>query len=75
MCIMNNVAKPILLSIFVYLIWLLATYMLEGRVSLLERVDPIGRMEYAVITNIFIGTVFGFTMLKSSLHNKFVTQK
>jgi hypothetical protein len=75
MRIMNNVAKLILLSISVYLIWLLATYMLEGRVSLLERVDPIGRMEYAVITNIFIGTVFGFIMLKSSLHNKFVTQK
>ena len=75
MRIMNNVAKLILLSISVYLIWLLATYMLEGRVSLLERVDPVGRMEYAIITNIFIGTVFGFIMLKSSLHNKFVTQK
>jgi hypothetical protein len=72
---MNKMAKFILFSISVYLIWVFATYMLEGRVNLLQRVDPIGRMEYAVIANILIGTVFGFIMLKPSLKSRFVTQK
>jgi hypothetical protein len=42
---MNNVAKLIIISISVYAIWTFATYILEGRVNLLQRVDPIGRID------------------------------
>jgi CAAX prenyl protease-like protein len=39
----------------VYVIWVLATYLLEGRVNLLQRGTPIGRALYTVIANIVIG--------------------
>jgi len=48
-------AAILLLSLGVYVVWVLATYLLEGRVNLLQRVDPIGRTLYAVIANILIG--------------------
>jgi hypothetical protein len=57
---MNEITKLVLLSVSVYIIWVF---------------DPIGRMEYAVIANILIGTVFGLIMLKPSLRSKFVTHK
>lgn len=72
---MNNIAKLILLSISVYIVWTFATYILEGRVNLLQRVDPIGRIEYAVIANILVGTLFAFMMLKPSLRANFVTSR
>jgi|SRR5918996_609588 hypothetical protein len=72
---MNNIARLILLSISVYIIWTFATYFFEGRVNLLQRVDPIGRIEYAVVVNILIGTIFAFVMLRPSLRARFVTSK
>jgi hypothetical protein len=72
---MNNVAKLIIISISVYVIWTFATYILEGRVDLLQRVDPIGRIEYAVIANILVGSIFALMMLRPSLHANFVTSK
>src|SRR5918994_371827 len=72
---MNNIARLILLSISVYIIWTFATYFFEGRVNLLQRVDPIGRIEYAVVVNILIGTIFAFIMLRPSLRARFVTTK
>ena len=72
---MNNIAKLILLSISVYIVWTFATYILEGRVNLLQRVDPIGRIEYAVIANILVGTLFAVMMLKPSLRANFVSSR
>jgi len=72
---LNNIAKLILISISVYIIWTLATYILEGRVNLLQRVDPVGRIEYAIIANILIGTLFALVMIKPSLRANFVTTK
>jgi hypothetical protein len=72
---MNNIAKLILLSISVYIVWTFSTYILEGRVNLLQRVDPIGRIEYAVVVNILIGTIFAFVMLRTSLRARFVTSE
>lgn len=43
------------LSFGVYIIWVLATYLLEGRVNLLQRGDSIERALYAVIANMVIG--------------------
>ena len=48
----HEIAKLTLFSISVYIIWTLATYILEGRVNFLQRVDPLGRIEYAIIANI-----------------------
>lgn len=70
---MNKISKLILLSLSVYIVWTFATYIFEGRVNLLQRVDPIGRIEYAVIANILVGTVFAFMVLKASLRSNFVT--
>ncbi|MBI4279770.1 MAG: hypothetical protein HY660_15070 [Armatimonadetes bacterium] len=42
-------------AIGVYVIWVGATYLLEGRVNLLQRFDPVGRAAYAVVANILIG--------------------
>lgn len=72
---MNNVVKLILISISVYVVWTFATYILEGRVNLLQRVEPISRIEYAVIANILVGTIFAFMILRSSLRANFVTSK
>ncbi len=49
--------KMLGIALAVYLIWTLATYLLEGRVHLLISGDPVGRLAYAVIANILIGTV------------------
>ncbi|MDI6876085.1 MAG: hypothetical protein QMC96_04855 [Methanomicrobiales archaeon] len=45
------------IALGVYLLWTLATYLLEGRVDLLISGDPIGRLIYAVVANLLIGTV------------------
>ena len=72
---MKSIAKLILISISVYIIWTFATYILEGRANLLQRVDPIGRIEYAIVVNILIGTIFAFVMLRTSLRARFVTSE
>jgi hypothetical protein len=50
-------AKSVLISLYVYVVWSVVTYLLEGRIHLLQRVDFIGRFEYVVIANMVIGTV------------------
>jgi hypothetical protein len=50
-------AKPILFSLYVYVVWSVVTYLLEGRIHLLQRVDVIDRFEYAIVANMVIGTV------------------
>jgi hypothetical protein len=57
-------AKPILISLYVYVVWSIVTYLLEGRIHLLQRVDVIGRFEYVVIANMVIGTVLAFWLLR-----------
>lgn len=49
--------KLILMSLCVYIVWTLATYLLEGRIHLLQRIDVFGRFEYAIIVNMIIGTI------------------
>jgi hypothetical protein len=49
--------KLISIALSVYVIGLAATYILEGRIHLFQKVDPIGRMTYVVIGSIAIGTV------------------
>jgi hypothetical protein len=44
--------KPILIPIAIYFLWVLATYLLEGRINLLQNPDSIGRFTYAITANI-----------------------
>ncbi len=55
--------KMLVIALAVYLIWTLVTYLLEGRVHLLISGDPIGRLAYAVIANILIGTVAALVVM------------
>ncbi len=57
-------AKPILISLYVYIVWSLVTYLLEGRIHLLQRIDVLGRFEYVVIANMVIGTVLAIWLLR-----------
>ena len=58
--------------IAIYLIWILATYLLEGRINLLQKPDPLGRFTYSVIANIAIGTVIAIWSLKPSISSGFL---
>ncbi|MDI6720727.1 MAG: hypothetical protein QMD46_14105, partial [Methanomicrobiales archaeon] len=51
------------IALGVYLLWTLATYLLEGRIHLLISGDPIGRLIYAVVANLLIGTVLALFVL------------
>jgi hypothetical protein len=53
----KNALKLIAIALSLYITWVAATYLLEGRIHLLQQVDPIGRMTYVAIANIAIGTV------------------
>jgi len=57
-------AKPIFISLYVYVVWSVVTYLLEGRIHLLQRADVIGRFEYVVIANMAIGTVLAIWLLR-----------
>jgi hypothetical protein len=53
----RNALKLIAIALSIYILWIAATYILEGRIHLFQKTDPIGRMSYVVIANIAIGTV------------------
>jgi hypothetical protein len=53
----RNALKLIAIALSIYILWIAATYILEGRIHLFQKADPIGRMSYVVIANIAIGTV------------------
>jgi hypothetical protein len=53
----RNALKLIAIALSLYITWLAATYILEGRIHLFQKVHPIGRMIYVIIANIVIGTV------------------
>ena len=64
--------KLVVIPIAIYLIWVLATYLLEGRINLLQKPDPLGRLTYAVVANIAIGTVIAIWLLKPSISSGFL---
>lgn len=67
--------KLVVIPIAIYLIWVLATYLLEGRINLLllQKPDPSGRLTYTVVANIAIGTVIAIWLLKPSISSGFLT--
>jgi hypothetical protein len=65
--------KFIAVAIGTYLVWIFATYLLEGRINLLQKPNPLGRLIYAVIANMIIGTVIAIWLLRPSILQRFVT--
>lgn len=63
----------VLLSVSVYLIWTIATYLLEGRINLLQQPTIVGRYTYVLLTNVLIGTVGAIWLLRSLISTEFVT--
>jgi hypothetical protein len=53
----KNAFKLISIASSICIIWVAVTYILEGRIHLFQKVDPIGRIMYVVIANIAVGTV------------------
>jgi hypothetical protein len=68
----RNALKLIAIALSIYIIWVAATYILEGRILLFQKVDPIGRMTYVVIANIAIGTVLSAIAIRYLLTAHFV---
>lgn len=62
----------IAIALSIYITWVAATYILEGRIHLFQTVDPIGRMTYVVIANIAIGTVLSAIAIRYLLKAQFV---
>ena len=69
----GGVAKAILIALALYVAWVAATYLLEGRVNLLLHFDPVGRVLYVSIANIIIGTILAFWSLRYLLSSGFIT--
>lgn len=64
---MNKYYSFTIIPILIYLIWTLVTYLLEGRVDLLHKNDPVGRLEYTIIANIVIGIGLSMIFVKYAL--------
>jgi hypothetical protein len=67
--------RLITIAIAIYLVWILATYLLEGRIHLLQKPDRLGRLIYALIANMIIGTAIAIWLLKPFILNRFVNPK
>lgn len=67
--------KAMLISLSIYVAWVIATYLLEGRINLLLRFDPVGRILYVIIANIIIGTIVAFWALRYMLSSGFISQE
>jgi hypothetical protein len=68
----RNALKLIAIALSIYIIWLAATYVLEGRIHLFQKVDPIGRITYVVIANIAVGTVLSAIAIRYLLKAQLV---
>ncbi|HEY6757561.1 MAG TPA: hypothetical protein VI037_09280 [Nitrososphaera sp.] len=68
----RNPLKLIAIALSIYIIWVAATYILEGRIHLFQTVDPLGRMTYVIIANIVIGTVLSAIAIRYSLKARLV---
>jgi membrane protease YdiL (CAAX protease family) len=56
--------RTVAISLGLYVVWVAATYLLEGRPQLLQRPDPIARAVYTVVANLLIGTLLAGWILR-----------
>lgn len=70
----SQIKKSIVISISVYLLWVIATYLLEGRILTLLRPEAVvDRIAYTVIANILVGIIIAAWVLRSSVISGFVS--
>jgi hypothetical protein len=68
----RNALKLIAIALSIYIIWRAATYVLQGRIHLFQKVDPIGRITYVVIANIAVGAVLSAIAIRYLLKAQLV---
>ncbi len=69
-----QIKKAITFSISVYLLWAIATYLLEGRILTLLRPEAAAeRIVYTAIANFLVGIIIAALVLRSSLISGFVS--
>src|SRR5687768_11921752 len=61
------------IALGVYLAWVVATYLLEGRINLLHQPDSLSWVVYVVVANILIGTVIALFAMQLALKSRLVT--
>jgi hypothetical protein len=70
----SQIKKVMARSVLVYLLWIITTYLLEGRILTLLRPEAVvDRIAYTVIANIFVGILVAAWVLRSSLISGFVS--
>ncbi len=70
----SQIKKVMTFSISVYLLWITATYLLEGRILTLLRPEAVvDRIAYTVTANIVVGILVAAWVLRSSLISGFVS--
>jgi hypothetical protein len=67
-------SRAALLSVGLYLLWVAATYVFEGRVHLLQRPDPVGRAIFTVVTNILVGILLAALVLRTFIRSGLVAR-
>lgn len=70
---MSPATAAVVLSLFVYLLWTIATYLMEGRLNLLQEPTIGGRYVYVLVANVLIGTVGAIWALRWLLASQIVT--
>lgn len=68
----NASLKLIAIALAAYVVWVAATYLLEGRIGLFLTVDPIGRITYVAVANIAIGTVASAFVIRHLVKSQFI---
>lgn len=68
----NASLKLIAIALAAYVVWVAATYLLEGRIGLFLTVDPIGRITYVAVANIVIGTVASAFVIRHLVKSQFI---
>jgi hypothetical protein len=63
----------LLWSVVLYLTWTLTTYLLEGRINLLQAPTIAGRYLYVLAANVVIGTIIALWFLRSRLTSRIWT--
>jgi hypothetical protein len=68
-----KIKTTLLWSLILYLSWTLATYLLEGRINLLQAPTIAGRYLYVLMANVVIGTIITLWFLRSRLTSRIWT--
>ena len=67
--------KLLAVALALYIVWVAATWILEGRILLYQNVTPLGRLTYVSIANIAIGTVLAILAIRYLVKAEFVSPK